>query len=47
MLLLLEPVLNPVWTWLLHGESPSALAIGGGALLLTVLAVRAVRAPSA
>jgi DME family drug/metabolite transporter len=47
MLLLLEPVLNPLWTWLLHGERPSALAIGGGALLLTVLALRAVRAPSA
>jgi drug/metabolite transporter (DMT)-like permease len=44
MLLLLEPVLNPVWTWLLHGERPSALALGGGALLLTVLAVRAARA---
>lgn len=46
MLLLLEPVLNPVWTWLLHGERPSALAIGGGALLLVVLAVRALRAPA-
>lgn len=45
MLLLLEPVLNPLWTWLLHGEIPSALAIGGGALLLTVLAVRAARTP--
>jgi len=45
MLLLLEPVLNPVWTWLLHGERPSVLALAGGALLLTVLAVRAVRSP--
>lgn len=46
MLLLLEPVINPLGTWLIHGERPSALALTGGALLLTVLAVRALRAPS-
>jgi drug/metabolite transporter (DMT)-like permease len=33
-LVLLEPVLNPVWTWLLHGERPSGWAIAGGALIL-------------
>lgn len=41
LLLLLEPVLNPVWTWLMHDERPSPLAIGGGALLLATLALRA------
>jgi lipocalin len=33
-LLLLEPALNPVWTWLVHGERPSAWALSGGALIL-------------
>ncbi|MEA2626613.1 MAG: hypothetical protein QOD06_2658, partial [Candidatus Binatota bacterium] len=34
LLLLLEPVLNPVWVWWLHGESPGRLALGGAALVL-------------
>ena len=34
LLLLVEPALNPVWTWLLHGERPGALAITGGAIIL-------------
>lgn len=33
-LLLLEPVCNPVWTWLFHGEQPSARSLAGGALIL-------------
>jgi drug/metabolite transporter (DMT)-like permease len=33
-LILLEPVLNPIWTWLLHGERPSPWAIAGGGLIL-------------
>lgn len=33
-LLMLEPVANPVWTWLLHGERPSAWALAGGAIIL-------------
>jgi drug/metabolite transporter (DMT)-like permease len=41
LLLLLEPVLNPVWTWLLHDERPTPLALTGGAVLLVVLATRA------
>jgi drug/metabolite transporter (DMT)-like permease len=34
-LLLLEPVLNPVWAWLVHGEQVGALALTGGAVILT------------
>ena len=34
MLLLSEPAMNPVWTWLLHGETPSRWAAGGGVLVL-------------
>jgi drug/metabolite transporter (DMT)-like permease len=33
-LLLLEPVLNPLWTWLLHGERLSATTLAGGAIIL-------------
>ena len=39
-LLLIEPALNPVWTWLLHGERPGGLAICGGALILLASAAR-------
>ncbi len=33
-ILLLEPALNPLWVWLVHGEAPGALALSGGALIL-------------
>jgi drug/metabolite transporter (DMT)-like permease len=33
--LLLEPALNPVWAWLVHGERPPALALAGGAIILS------------
>jgi drug/metabolite transporter (DMT)-like permease len=33
-LLLLEPVFNPVWTWLAHGERPGRFAIAGGAVIV-------------
>ena len=41
LLLLVEPALNPVWAWIVHGEQPSALALGGGALILGATAVKA------
>jgi drug/metabolite transporter, DME family len=34
LLLLLEPVLNPVWAWLVHGERPGAWSLAGGAVIL-------------
>jgi len=34
LLLLAEPVLNPVWAWLVHGERPSAWALAGGAVIV-------------
>jgi len=33
-LLLIEPAINPIWTWLVHGERPSALALTGGGVIL-------------
>lgn len=40
LLLLLEPVLNPLWAWLLHGEVPAGGALLGGGVILSALALR-------
>lgn len=40
LLLLIEPVLNPVWALLLHGEVPSRLASLGGAVILVSTGVK-------
>jgi drug/metabolite transporter (DMT)-like permease len=42
-LLLLEPVLNPVWAWLIHNERPAGWALAGGALILAATFVHAWR----
>ena len=42
LLLLLEPVLNPVWTWLIRGEAAGGWTILGGAVIITATAIRAV-----
>lgn len=34
LLLLVEPVLSPVWAWLVHREQPTAWALAGGAIIL-------------
>jgi drug/metabolite transporter (DMT)-like permease len=41
LLALLEPVLNPIWVYLGYGEKPGRLAIAGGAIVVTVLALHA------
>jgi len=40
LLLLLEPVLNPIWAWLVHGETPGPWSLVGGAIILAVTAAR-------
>ncbi len=40
ILLLLEPALNPLFTWLVHDERPSAWAIAGGLLILAATMLR-------
>ncbi len=44
LLLLLEPVLNPVWAWLVHGERPGGWAWVGGAVILGATAWHAYTA---
>jgi drug/metabolite transporter, DME family len=40
ILLLVEPALNPVWSWLVHGERPGPWAIAGGVLILSASTLR-------
>jgi drug/metabolite transporter, DME family len=35
VVLLLEPVMNPVWAWLVHHERPGPWALAGGAVILS------------
>lgn len=42
LLLLLDPVLNPLWAWLLHGELPGPWAAAGCALILGATAAHVV-----
>lgn len=41
LFLLVEPVLNPVWAWLVHGETPGKWALIGGVLILGATLARA------
>jgi drug/metabolite transporter, DME family len=40
LLLLLEPVLNPIWAWIVHGERPGGWSLSGGALILFATVVK-------
>jgi len=43
LLLLTEPVLNPIWAFLIHGEKPGPWAILGGAIVLGATTFRTLR----
>jgi drug/metabolite transporter (DMT)-like permease len=51
IVLMIEPVLNPVWAWLWHGERPGAWPLVGGAIIIlativkTLIGARAVPEP--
>jgi drug/metabolite transporter, DME family len=40
LLLLLEPVLNPIWAWMVHGERPGAWSLAGGGVILFATVVK-------
>ena len=42
LLLLLEPVLNPIWSWLVHGERPGVWSIAGAAVILVATVVKSL-----
>jgi drug/metabolite transporter (DMT)-like permease len=41
LILLLEPALNPVIAWLVHGETPGGWALAGGVIILTATTLKA------
>jgi drug/metabolite transporter (DMT)-like permease len=43
LLVLLEPVLGPLWAWLIHAERPSNPALLGGAIIVIATAVYTAR----
>ena len=46
LLILLEPVLNPVWVWFAVGERPDAATFVGGGAILTAMVLEATKPPS-
>jgi drug/metabolite transporter (DMT)-like permease len=40
VILLAEPALNPIWSWAIHGETPSPWSLAGGTLILGATIVR-------
>jgi drug/metabolite transporter (DMT)-like permease len=42
LFLLIEPVLNPIWAWLVHGETPGPATLLGGAVILGATAGRMI-----
>jgi drug/metabolite transporter, DME family len=42
LLLLIEPVLNPIWTWMIRAERPGAYTIIGGAIIVVATAIKSV-----
>jgi len=38
---MLEPLMNPIWTYLAVGEVPGPYAVAGGSMILVTLAIRA------
>lgn len=45
MLLLIEPLLNPTFVWLMHGETPTPMALIGGAVVLVATTWRSLTSP--
>src|SRR6266852_734257 len=43
LFLLAEPVLSPLWAWLVHRETPGPMALVGGAVLLGATAAKSWR----
>ena len=41
LFLLIEPVLNPIWAWLVHGETPGLATLTGGTVILGATLARA------
>jgi len=40
LLMLVEPALNPVWAWLVHGERAGTATLVGGSIILAATAIK-------
>lgn len=40
LILLLEPLMNPLWVYMLQGEQPSMMALVGGSIIMAALLLR-------
>ena len=40
LLLMVEPALNPFWSWLIHGEAPGTWSLLGGGMILGATALK-------
>jgi len=47
VLILLEPAMNPVWTYFLHGERPGPLALAGGSIIMASTLAHTISATAA
>jgi drug/metabolite transporter (DMT)-like permease len=47
LLMMVEPALNPIWVWLIHGEAPGRVTLLGGAVILAASIGRALADKSA
>lgn len=42
LIMFLEPLLNPIWVMLIHGETPSKFSIIGGTIVILTVAARSI-----
>ena len=42
LIMFLEPILNPIWVMLIHGEKPGKFALIGGVIIIVTVATRSV-----
>lgn len=46
LLLIVEPVLNPVWAWLIQGEVPDLWSAAGGVIIVASITIHALVRPT-
>ena len=42
LLLMVEPALNPLWSWLVHGEAPGRWSLAGGGMILGATLLKSI-----
>ena len=42
LIMFLEPILNPIWVMLIHGEKPGIFALIGGVIIIVTVAIRSI-----